>query len=237
MKKGPTREEMKRFLNFQTGRTFTSFNKGWKVPDFKVLKELGIVEDLKELYTEMEKRRYNMRRIGLFATAFVCYLFYDHLKNWISVEASDVTSKYLKNENFKRELLVFVEQTIEELAKSERVKRDVSSLLKEVVKDEQTQRDLSEMFVKIFESQTIKTAGSQLSSEVVKDLFYSTNHESFRNELVSFVVDQLQRVANDSELQQTVGVASWNAFKTWFGSTSNNREQKEIDVSLTNDKQ
>ena len=192
------------------------------------LNDSRMMKDLKDLYVEMENRKYNTRWIVLSVAGLVCYVFYGKITDWASDQAADVTSKYLENPKFKRDLLVFVEQTIDDLVKSDRVQNDVTRLLKETVvklsDDQEVQTRLENLFVRIFKSKVIKEAGSELSEDVLNQLLHSEKYENIRKEAMTFVVDELKNIVENKDLQQSVGMASWNAFKVWFGVAASNSQ-------------
>ena len=201
------------------------------------LNESKMMKDLKDLYVEMENRKYNMRWIVLSVAGLICYIFYGKITDWASDQAADVTSKYLENPKFKRDLLVFVEQTIDDLVKSERVQNDITRLLKETVvklsDDTDVQNKLEGLFVRIFKSKIIKEAGSELSEDVVNQLLHSPKYEKIRKEAITYVVDELKNIVENKDLQQSVGMASWNAFKVWFGVTPTNNNNAPIVLDTT----
>jgi len=185
-----------------------------------------MLSDFNELYTEMERRKYNMRWIGIACAATVVYIFYGIIVDWLSDQAADVTSKYLENPKFKKDVIKFAEEAVNELVKSERVQKDITELLKDTViklTDDPTIRTkLTDLFIDIFKTNGIKSAGAELSEDVVKQLVNSPKYENVRQEAVQFVVNEMINVVKNDELQKNVGMASWNAFKVWFGMTPNN---------------
>lgn len=203
------------------------------------LNDSRMVKDLKDLYLEMENRKYNMRWIGLTIAGVVLYIFYGKITDWASDQAADVTSKYLDNPKFKRDIVVFVEQTIDDLVKSERVQNDITKLLKDAVvklsDDEDVQNKLRDLFVKIFKSQAIKEAGSELSEDVLEQLLHSPKYEKIRRQAMDYVVYELRNIVDNKDLQQSVGIASWNAFKVWFGMAPNKIEKVDLPVILQNE--
>lgn len=180
-----------------------------------------IVGDLQALYKEMERRKYNFRKIWIIGGSVGVVVFYNTFKDWASDQAADVTSKYLENPKFKKDILIFVEATVEELVKSERVQKDVSELLKGCVvqlsESPEIEKKLSELFVRIFKSEMIKTTGAELTDDVVKQILYDEKYAVLRKEATQYIINELIQIINNEELQKNAGVASWNAFKVWFG--------------------
>lgn len=152
-------------------------------------------------------------------------VFYSAFKDWASDQAADVTSKYLENPKFKKDILIFVEATVEELVKSDRVKKDISDLLKMCViqlsESPEIEIKLSELFVRIFKSEIVKNSGGELAENVVKQILNDEKYASLREEVIQYVINELIVIVNNEEIQKNAGIASWNAFKVWFGITPN----------------
>jgi len=177
--------------------------------------------DLKALYREAERRKYNMRWIGIAGLGIGTYFFYGVITDWATDQAADVTTKYLENPKFKRDIIIFVEDTIDELVKSERVQNDITGLLEQSVYQladtPEIQDKLAELFTNVFQSETIKNAGGELSEDVVRQLLHSDEYSELREEAIKYIIDETIKIINDDELQRNAGIASWNAFKVWFG--------------------
>jgi len=216
-------------LTIQRIRHISNLPKMFKEQSDAAMTSIGsskIVNDFTELYNEMERRKYNVRWITIGCAAAVVYIFYGLITDWLSDQAADVTSKYLENPKFKKDVIKFAEEAVNELVKSERVQKDITELLKDTVikltDDDTIRTKLTNMFIVIFKTNGIKEAGGELSEDVVNQLLNSPKYENIRQEAVKFVVDEMIQVIKNDELQKNVGIASWNAFKVWFGMTPNN---------------
>jgi hypothetical protein len=179
-----------------------------------------MIQDMKELYFEMEKRKYNMRGLMIGTGLVTTYFSYGLITDWFTDQAADVTTKYLENPKFKRDIIAFAEETISELTKSERVQQDITKLLEQSVytltETEEIQNKLTDLFITIFESKKINDVGSKLSNNIVQDLIHSEEYNEFRRFIAEYMAKEVIKVLNDSNVQNAVGNASWNAFKVWF---------------------
>ena len=182
-----------------------------------------LFSDFKELWNEAERRKYNTRWITIGCAATTIYIFYGIIVDWLSDQAADVTSKYLDNPKFKKDIIKFAEDAVNELVKSKRVQNDIVELLERTVikltDEPKIKEKLADMFIDIFRTEGIKNAGAELSNDVVLQLLHSEKFKDVRQEMIQFVIDEMIKVVKDEELQKNVGMASWNAFKVWFGMT------------------
>lgn len=192
-----------------------------------------IVGDLKELYNEMERRKYNIRWIAGTIVVVGGYIFYGAITDWATDQAADVTSKYLENPKFKKDIISFVEQTVEELAKSPKIQNDITKLLEITVNNladnPDIQNKLADLFTTVFKSESIRLAGGELSEDIVNQLLTSPEYETIRNEAIQFVINEMIGILNNNELQQAAGTASWNIFKSFIGVSST--DSKKIIVA------
>jgi hypothetical protein len=192
-----------------------------------------IVGDLKELYSEMERRKYNTRWIVGSVVVIGGCIFYGAITDWATDQAADVTAKYLENPKFKKDVTAFAEQTINELVRSPKVQADIADLLGDTVKKladtPEIQEKLADLFVKVFRSEAIRNAGGELSEEVVDQLLNSPKYEDIRNDAIRFAIQEMINIVNNNELQQAAGLASWNIFKVFIGVSS--ADNKKIIVT------
>jgi len=192
-----------------------------------------IVGDLKELYKEMERRKYNTRWIVGSVVIIGGCIFYGAITDWATDQAADVTAKYLENPKFKKDVTAFAEQAINELVRSPKVQADITDLLATTVTkladNPEIQEKLSDLFVKIFRSDAVRNAGGELSEEVVDQLLHSPKYEEIRNDAIRFAIQEMIKIVNDGELQQAAGLASWNIFKVFIGVSS--ADNKKIIVT------
>lgn len=188
-----------------------------------------MMQDMRELYHEMERRRYSARVWLASMGAVVLLLSYGWVKDWMSSEAADVTRKYLQNPNFQRDAVVFVQ----DIVRHEHVQREVESLLRTVVlrlsKDEVVKSALEDLFVQVFQTQGIKNAGAELSHDVLRKLAASSEVREVARRMVT---EELNNIVTDQQLQQNVGKASWNVLKSWvgLGSTSTGENKTNNDA-------
>ena len=224
-------------LRLASGRRFNSnipkFIKDSSNAAIESINRTEIVSDLKELYTEMERRKYNIRWIIGVGGVIGGYIFYGAITDWATDQAADVTSKYLENPKFKKDVVAFAEQTVNELVKSQKVQADITDLLGKAVKDLANNPDiqdrLADLFVKVFKSTSVRTAGGELSEDVVDQLLNSPKYEHIRNEAIKFAIQEMINIINNNELQHAAGQASWNIFKVFIGVSSS--DSKNITIT------
>lgn len=213
----------------ENSKSFQKIIKDGSDKTIQIMNKNQLVGDMRALFKEMERRKYNMRWIALGGVGVVSYLSYELVKDWFTNEAvdvtNDVTQKYLKNPEFKKNITIFVEDTISELSKSEKVKQDVAFLLEgaviELASRESVKNELAELFKYVFATEVIRNSGAELSSVVVDRLLTSDEFDSTRTMVTEYFTDEIMNLLADPTVQNKAGTASWNAFKVWFGGGPN----------------
>lgn len=98
----------------------------------------------------------------------------------------------------------------------------------ELSQSPEIEEKLRELFVRIFDSDTIKNVGGELSEDIVNQILHDAKYDQLRKEATQYVVDELIKIVNNEEIQRNAGIASWNAFKVWFGITPNDINKQSV---------
>ena len=180
-----------------------------------------IVQDLSDLLSAMEKKRYNLRLFGLGAGAGFFALSYNFIRSWTSEQATVITTQMLDDEEFNKKVdswtLKRTEILVQNLVQSEQVKTDVRDLMgssiTDLSNDPKIQSNLQDLFIRIFNSAEILNTGSTLSSNIVERLVQDPEYEKFREQIIIYAVKEVKRVADNKEVQGAISDLIWNSIK------------------------
>lgn len=181
----------------------------------KLFKDNSVVKDSLELVKEMERRRYNVRWIGLSIAGVGTLLFFGAVRDWFTDQASEITTRYLKNETFQKNVVTFVEGVISQLASSPSVQENVNTIVIRTTKNSDVQQSLIELFTYIFQTDTITSSGTDLSKVVAENLVRS---DGFQEVTKTYATNLVLDVLADPIVQNAASNASWNVIGGWFGS-------------------
>jgi uncharacterized membrane-anchored protein YjiN (DUF445 family) len=155
------------------------------------LQRSALFQDFEALLQEAERRRYNTRRFFLVSAAVVIWLAYDSIKKFTANQAAAVTSEYLENPQFKKDVVAFLE--------SPEIRRAVEQLLKasvlELCEEPEVQRRLRELVVALLKSEEVQRQAQEMAAERVTLLL------------------------RDPAVQAASGDAAWGAMRRFFGRT------------------
>ncbi len=149
----------------------------------------ALFQDLQALLEEAERRKYHTKRFIVVAGAVVVWLAYDSIKKFTANQAAAVTSEYLENEQFKRDVVAFL--------KSPEIRGGVEQLLKESVlalcEEAEVQRQLEALFVRVMKDEEVRRQAQELAGEKALLLL------------------------RDKDIQDAAGDAAWGALRRVFG--------------------
>ena len=202
------KQNKKKFFETFSYEDFTT-----KINDLKNdFNNTSYIKDLNEMLIEMEKRKYDTKKMRIIILIFIiCLLiiFYDIIINWAGQQTTNITTKSLNDPKFKKQVVKFCEETIEELVKSKNIQDNVSNLLKNSVidlsKDEQIRKSLIELLSKIIITDEMKNSGSQLCEQVVDKIMNSPEHENLRKLIYIYLSNEIQKLSNDKQVQNNLG--------------------------------
>ena len=175
------------------------------------------VKDFKELLEEIEKRRYNLRKIYFIIGAAGIFLSYNLIRDWTKDQVQVITTESLKEEKIQKDVLHFCENIISQLRKSPSVQKDIANLLEIAISDlsqrERVQKDLEDIFYRVFTSSLMKNAGKELSASTVQKLLESPE---FKNLVAKYAKEEISQLCHDPEVKQNIGELILNSIKSWF---------------------
>ena len=174
---------------------------------YEQIRKSQVKKDFTELVNEMEKRKYNTRIIGAFIGAAGLFFSYSTIKDWFTDQAADFSKDYFENEKFQKSFLVFLENTISDVTKSEKVKKDVNYLVIETTKDPHVQSALVDMFKNVLYDKQIINSTSDLSNDVVNNIMTSEDYRETREELVNYAVTEIFNILANPKIHLETGNA------------------------------
>jgi hypothetical protein len=183
-----------------------------------------VVKDISELLNAMEKRRYNLKFIGMGVAALTTLISYNFIKGWTSEQATAITIQMLDDEEFNEKIDTWIQERgevlVHNLTQSSQVQKDVTDLLEASVIDltnnPQVEGQIQELFIRIFKTDEIGEAGSILSSQIVETLAHDPEYEKFREQIIIYAVREIKRVADDGEVQGAISDLIWNSVTQIF---------------------
>jgi hypothetical protein len=179
---------------------------------YKSINDLPYIKDMVHVMKEMEKQQYNTKRLKIILSCIVfsvVIVFYDLIRNWTSKQVTNITTRSLEDEEFQKEVGVFCEKIIMDLAKRD----DVCDVL-------------AELFAKVFVSKPVIQSGADLSGRVVKDLLNDKEFEWLRQMIFEFLIKQIIDVSKDKHAQLATGHfvtgSMYERCRVLFGYSDNN---------------
>lgn len=179
-------------------------------------------KDIHDLFQEMRRRRYNTRRfkiiLGAFGTLTV-FVFYEAITDFLSERATDVTHKSLEDPQFIADATVFGTTIGKQIVKN-------------LSEDPEVETIFADFFTKLFTSDPIKGAASELSNDVVHSIVTNVDHEKIRDEATVLAKERIIQLFKDPEVQKQTSQFIWTtlggAFYPFNSNSNTTTEKSEI---------
>lgn len=169
----------------------------------KLNAQLVGTQDLKDLFVEMEKRKYSIRKIAAVVgtiTIIVLIGCYEFIIDFFSTQATTVTTRSLDNESFQQEIIEVGTKVGKEIVKNLSCDPEIKDML-------------AELFKNIFKTEIINLAGSDLANEVVTRILLDDRYEPLRETAYDFVRKKMIEITCDKILHKKTGYMAWESFK------------------------
>lgn len=196
--------------NITTDTTYDVTNFGSKMINFRQASE-ETANDIRELFVEMKRRRYNVNRfkigLGVVATGLI-FAFYEAITDFLSNRANDVTHKSLEDPKFIEDATVFGTTVGKKIIKNLSEDSDVHKLF-------------SEFFKELFTSQPIIDAAEDLAKTVVDKILNDEQHQQIRDDATKLAKKRIIEIYQDPEIVNETSLFMWKTFKQTVWGTSN----------------
>jgi len=163
-------------------------------------------KDFADLYAEMEKRNYNMRRIKIImviVAGFIIVTSYEFIIDFFSKQATTVTTRSLDNLDFIKELNDFG-------------KNAGKQIISDLAKDPEIQKLLADMFKEIFSSELIKKTGSELASNIATDILTNEKYKDLHEKALDYGKSYAVKIMENEKIKDETSKFIWHSFKHSF---------------------